>query len=91
MSRGCGGWRPWPNVRMKLTFGLRPCQDSNGVMPSTLLVGDLFKMNTAVVTASPQNSPGTFLAFSRLRAMPTIVWLRRSTTPFCCGEYGAVR
>jgi hypothetical protein len=24
-------------------------------------------------------------------AMPTTVWLRRSTTPFCCGEYGAVK
>ena len=22
--------------------------------------------------------------------MPTIVWFHLSTTPFCCGEYGAV-
>ena len=47
-------------------------------------------MNTAVVTASPQNLAGMPLAFIMDRAMPTTVWFRRSTTPFYCGEYGAM-
>jgi hypothetical protein len=47
-------------------------------------------MNTVVVTASPQNLAGIPLAFIMDRAMPTTVWFRCSTTPFCCGEYGAV-
>ena len=47
-------------------------------------------MNTAVVTASPQNLAGMPLAFIMDRAMPTTVWFRLSTMPFYCGEYGAV-
>jgi ABC-type phosphate/phosphonate transport system permease subunit len=30
------------------------------------------------------------LAFIMDRAMPTIVWFRLSTMPFCCGEYGTM-
>jgi hypothetical protein len=48
-------------------------------------------MNAVVLTASPQNAADIFLLFSVLLAMPTMVWFRRSTMPFCCGEYGAVR
>src|SRR6185503_1908889 len=80
-----------PNVLRKDTSGFLPCQASNGVVPFRLLVGVRFRMNTAVLTASPQNAVGIFLAFSMLLAMPTTVWFLLSTTPFCCGEYGAVR
>ena len=80
-----------PNVLRKDTSGFLPCQASNGVVPSKLLVGARFRMNTAVLTASPQNAVGIFLAFNMLLAMPTTVWFLLSTTPFCCGEYGAVR
>jgi hypothetical protein len=38
---------------------------------------------TAVVIASPQNTPGSPFTFSMLRLVPTTDWLRRSTTPFC--------
>jgi hypothetical protein len=47
-------------------------------------------MNAVVLTASPQNSAGIPLAFIIDLAMSTTVWFRRSTTPFCCGEYGTV-
>jgi hypothetical protein len=30
------------------------------------------------------------MLFIMHRAISTTVWLWRSTTPFCCGEYGAV-
>jgi len=43
-----------------------------------------------VLTASPQKYPGRAFALSIQRAMATMLWLRRSTIPFCCGEYGAV-
>lgn len=59
-------------------------------MPSTLCVGALFSRYTAVFTASPQNVAGMLMLFSRQRAISTIVWFLRSTTPFCCGVYGAV-
>lgn len=35
----------------------------------------------------PQNAPGSPFDWSMDRAMPTTIWLRRSTTPFCWGEY----
>lgn len=56
-----------------------------------LLEEDRFSRYTAVVTASPQKMPGKFFAFSMHLAVPTTDWLRRSTTPFCWGECGAVR
>ena len=71
-------------------LGLRPYQASNDVLPVRALVGVRLRMNTAVVTASPQNLAGMSLAFIIDRAMPTTVWFRLSTTPFYCGEYGAV-
>jgi hypothetical protein len=37
------------------------------------LVGERFKMNTAVLTASPQNSAGIAFAFIIERAIPTMV------------------
>ena len=80
-----------PNVRRKDTLGLRPYQASNGVLPFRALVGAWLRMNTAVVTASPQNLTGMLLVFIMDQAMPTTVWFCRSTTPFCCGEYGVVR
>jgi hypothetical protein len=43
-------------------------------------------MNTAVLIASPQNAAGIPLAFNMHLAIPTMVWFRHSTTPFCCGE-----
>ena len=79
----------WPmqlNVRRKDTLGLRPYQASNGVLPVRAMVGDRLRMNTA----SPQNLVGMHLAFIMDRAMPTTIWFHLSTTPFCCGEYGAV-
>ena len=83
-------WPTQPNVLRKDTFGLRPCQASTDVLPFRALVGARLRMNTAVVTASPQNSAGIFLAFIIDLAMPTTVWLCLSTTPFCRGVYGAV-
>jgi len=80
-----------PNVLRKDTSGFLPCHASNGVVPSKLLVGAQFRMNTAVLTASPQNAAGIFLAFSMLLAMPTTIWFLLSITSFYCGEYGAVR
>jgi hypothetical protein len=47
-------------------------------------------MNTAVVTASPQNLIGVPLAFIMDRALLTTVWFRYSTMPFYCGEYSVV-
>jgi hypothetical protein len=43
-----------------------------------------------VVTTSPQKLIGTPFAFIKLRAVETIVWLRRSMTTFCYEEYGAM-
>ena len=59
-------------------------------MPCRLLIGERLRKCTAVRTASPQNVLGTPMLFIRLRAISTTDWLRRSTTPFCCGEYGVV-
>jgi len=73
------------------TSGFLPCHASNGVVPFRLLVGARFRMNTAVLTASPQNAAGILLAFSMLLTMPTTDWFLLSTTPICCGEYGTVR
>ena len=83
-------WPMQPNIQRKDTLGLCPNQASNGVLTFRALVGTWLMMNTAVVTASPQNLAGMPLAFIIDRAMPTTVWFRRSTTPFCCGEYDAV-
>jgi hypothetical protein len=80
-----------PKTRKCSTEGFLPCQASYGVLPSTERVKVRFSTCTAVVTASPQKKLGNFLAFIMDLAMPTTVWLRRSTTPFCCGEYGAVK
>jgi hypothetical protein len=77
-----------PNIMRKETSGFLSNQASNGVMPFRF-VGARLRMNNSVLTASPQNSVGMPFAFIVLRAMST-VWFRRSTTPFCCGEYGAV-
>ena len=71
-------------------LGLRPYQASNNITPFRAFVGARLRMNTAVVTASPQSLAGMLLAFIMDRAMPTTVWFRRSTTPFCCSEYGVV-
>ena len=79
-----------PNVRMCCTVGGRPCHASYGVTPVRLLVGVLLRMYTAVLTASAQKSAGMAMLFSMHRAISTMVWLRRSTTPFCWGVYGAV-
>jgi len=54
-----------------------------GVFPWMLLEEERLSRHTAVVTASPQNTPGSPFGFSMLRAMPTTDWLRRSMTPFC--------
>ena len=62
-----------PNVLRNDTSGFLPCHASNGVAPFRLLVGARFRMNTAVLTASPQNTAGIFLALSMLLAMPTTV------------------
>jgi hypothetical protein len=51
-----------------------------------LLEEERFNRYTAVVTASPQNTPGRCFAFNMHLVVPTTVWFRRSTTPFCCGE-----
>ena len=62
-------WPTQSNVLRKDTFGLCPCQVSNGVLPFRALVGARLGMNTAVVTASPQNLAGMLLAFIMDRAM----------------------
>jgi hypothetical protein len=64
-----------PNVLRWCTIGFLPFHASNGVMPSTLFIGHLFRTYTAVFTASPQNHPGRPLAFNVLLAVAT-------TTPF---------
>ena len=66
-------WPMQPNVQGKDTLGLRPYQASNDVLPIRALVGEWLRMNTAVVTASPQNFAGMPLAFIMDRAMPTTV------------------
>ena len=78
-----------PKTRKWETAGLRPCQASYGVLPSSALVGERLRMQTADTTASPQKTAGIPLCLRRARAIPTTVWLRRSRTPFCCGLYGA--
>ena len=83
-------WPMQPNVRRKDTPGLRPYQALNSVMPYGAFVRLQLRMNTVVVTASPQNLAGMLLALIMDRAMPTTVWFHCSTTPFCYGEYGAV-
>ena len=80
-----------PNVRREYTFGFRPYQASYGVIPSNFLVGDLFRMNTTVVTASPQNVSCIDLFFSMHRVIACIVWLRFSTALLCYSKYGAMR
>ena len=52
-------------------------------------MGARFRRKTAVCTASPQKWLGTPHACRMLLAVATTVWFRRSTTPFCCGVYGA--
>ena len=47
-------------------------------------------MNTAVVTASPQNVAGMPFAFIMDQAMPTTIWFHHSTMAFCYGKYGVV-
>ena len=87
------GFLTWPmqlNVWRKDTLGLRPYQASNDILPVRALVREQLRMNTVVVTASPQNLAGMPLAFIMDRAMPTTVWFCRSTTPIYYGEYGAV-
>jgi len=66
-------WPTHPNVRRNATFGLRPCQASNDICPFSAFVGQRFRTNTAVLTASPQNSAGMPFAFSMDRAMPMMV------------------
>ena len=83
-------WTMQPNAQRKDTLGMRPYQASNGVLPFRALVGERLRMNTAVVTTSPQNLAGIPLAFIMDRAMSTTIWFCRSTTPFYCGEYSAV-
>jgi hypothetical protein len=36
--------------------------------------------------ASPQSQLGSLFYLSKLCVVPTTVWLRHSTTPFCCDE-----
>jgi hypothetical protein len=60
-----------PNVHRCATLSFVPCQDSYGVIPTTLRVGDLFNKYTAVVTASPLKNPGRFFAFIMLHAVAT--------------------
>ena len=49
------------------------------------------RMNIAVKTASPYNQPDIPFAFSMIVAIPSTVWLRLSTMPFCWVVYGVVR
>jgi hypothetical protein len=56
-----------------------------------LCVGDRLRMNTVVSTASPHNQFGTPMAFIKLLAMPSTIWLRFSTMPFYWGVYGTLR
>jgi hypothetical protein len=63
-------------------FSVLPVQSSYDVLPLILFDDEQFNSYTAIVTASPQNAPGRSFAFNMLRAVPTTVWFRRSTTPF---------
>jgi hypothetical protein len=74
-----------PNVLRWCTVGFLLCHASNGVMPSTLFVGHIFRTYTTTFTTSPQNHPGRPLAFNMLLAVVTTVPFRRLMTPFCCG------
>jgi hypothetical protein len=56
-----------------------------------LCVGDRLRMNTVVSTASPHNQFGTPMAFIKLLAMPSTIWLHFSTMPFYWGVYGTLR
>ena len=66
-------WLMQPNIRRKDMLGLCPYQASNGVLPVRALVGARLRMNTAVVTASPQNLTDMPLAFIMDQAMPTTI------------------
>ena len=66
-------WPMQPNVQRKDTLSLHTYQASNGVLTFRALVGARLRMNTAVVTVSPQNFAGKFSAFIIDLAMPTTV------------------
>jgi hypothetical protein len=42
------------------------------------------------VDGGAQKYPGKCFPFNMQCAIDTTLWFRHSTTPFCCGEYGAV-
>jgi hypothetical protein len=54
-------------------------------MSSTLFVEHMFNTYIAILTGSPQNHPGRFVALSMLLTVATIVSFRRSTTTFVVG------
>ena len=83
-------WPMQPNVQRKDMLSLRPYQASNGVTPFRAFVGAWLRMNTTVVTASPQNLAGMLLAFIKDQAMPITIWFCRSTMLFYYGEYSVV-
>ncbi|MFS7985346.1 hypothetical protein Hanom_Chr11g00997381 [Helianthus anomalus] len=70
-------------------FGFLPFNASYGVLFTRAFVGTLFNTYIACRIASPQKFCGMFIAFNILRVVDNIVLFRLSTTPFCCGEYGA--
>ena len=73
-------WPMQPNILRKDTLRLCQYLALNSITPFRAIVGARLRMSTA----------GMLLAFIMDRAMPTTVWFRRSTMPFCYGEYGVV-
>lgn len=60
-------------------------QGLNGILFTTIFVGDLLRMLTVLWTASAQSLLGSLFAFNGVLAISTIVLFIHSTTPFCWG------
>ena len=62
-----------PKILMSLILGFDPNQASYGVLLERARVGSLLSTYAECLTASPQNSGGTSLAFMKLLVINTIV------------------
>lgn len=72
-----------PNTFKSLRLGLTPDQNSSGVIPSSLLVGHIFKIYVVVDTTSPHSSLGRLFPFNILLTMFMIVLFFLSAVPMC--------
>src|SRR6266850_1498878 len=80
-----------PNSHKCVISGHSPCHAWYGVEPCKDVVKDLLHMYTACSTAGSQRNSGRSAAVNIARASSMSVLFICSATPFCEGEYGAVR